>query len=253
MLRRLNALFKSPRPAPAFDAPLAPDAPFYAVGDIHGRADLLAGLMERLDADHAARGAAAEAVVFLGDYIDRGDNSAEVLARLRQAAPLPVICLAGNHEQMLLDFLDRPEERGQRWLANGGLQTLASFRIGGLSEGAGGAALTAAADQLRAALGADTEAWLRGLPRTWQSGNVVCVHAALDPAAPVEAQDDRTLIWGHRDFLTTPRGDATWVVHGHTITDRAGPVAGRIPLDTGAWYTGRLTLGFVGPGTCEIL
>ena len=122
-----------------------------------------------------------------------------------------------------------------------------------ISDRTEGTALIDAADQLRTALGPETETWLRGLPRTWQSGNVICVHAAMDPAAPLDSQEVRTLIWGHRDFLTAPRSDGRWVVHGHTVVDEAGPTLGRIPLDTGAWYTGRLSLGFVGLGVCEIL
>ena len=113
--------------------------------------------------------------------------------------------------------------------------------------------LTEASHRLEEALSERLLDWLRGLPLMYRSGNICVVHAAMDPHLDPEDQSSQVMLWGHNEFLTTPRDDDLWVVHGHTVVDEAGPVQGRIPLDTGAWYTGRLTLGFVGPGACEIL
>ncbi len=226
-------------PKPTFEAPLAPDVPFCAVGDIHGRADLLPGLLERM-----RQGApSATKLIFVGDYVDRGDQSREVLDRLRtlqRERPEEVICLMGNHERMLLDFLDDPAAHGPRWMRHGGLQTLASYRVGGVRETGEGAQWIAARDAFRSALG-QSEDWLRNLPLLWQSGNVAVVHAAADPALAMDAQADRALLWGHKHFDSTPRTDSVWVVHGHTIVDEPYAQSGRIAIDTGAYATGRLT------------
>src|SRR6056297_3043781 len=112
---------------PGFTAPIMPDRPFVAVGDIHGRADLLADLGRRLEAE-----CPDWPVVFLGDYVDRGDQSRDVLDMLMSVSETgssPVHCLMGNHERMLLDALDDPERAAPRWLRNGGLQVLAGFGI----------------------------------------------------------------------------------------------------------------------------
>ncbi|WP_323764789.1 metallophosphoesterase family protein [Marinovum sp.] len=235
-LKTLLSAFRSPRPA-AF-GPVAPESGFYAVGDIHGRLDLLDRVLADLPDDLP--------VVCVGDYIDRGEDGAGVLRRL-QARP-DIIALRGNHEDMLLGFLDAPQEKGARWIRNGGLQTLASFGVTGITQTTNGIDLKIAADALRRAMGPALIDWMRMLPLMHQSGNVTVVHAGADPALPLDQQDHRTLTWGHRDFLTTPRRDGHWVVHGHTIVDQASATEGRIAIDTGAYATGRLTVARVTPG-----
>lgn len=232
-------------PRPKFDAVLAPDAPFFVVGDVHGRADLLTGLLPRLEDSTRATH-----LVFVGDYVDRGDQSREVLELLQDLhsrTPDRVVCLMGNHERMLLDFLEEPEVHGPRWLRHGGLQTLASYRISPVSGPASSEKWADVRDNFRAALG-PTESWLRALPLVWQSGNVAVVHAAADPALPIGDQYERTLLWGHEDFETVPRRDSVWVVHGHTITDVPQSAQGRIAVDTGAYATGRLTAAHIESG-----
>lgn len=263
MLNRLRSLFSSPigsrpSPAPAFDAPLAPDRPFYALGDIHGRADLLETALEWVESDRAARDemGPAPVLILLGDYVDRGEQSAQVLDRLfalQRDHPDRVVCLMGNHEKMMLEFLDDPAGRGTRWLRNGGLQTLASYRIGGLAERADAEDLMEACEALEKALPKGMEAWLRGLPLRWQSGNICCVHASMDPDLPPAEQNARSLLWGHRDFFTRARTDGIWVLHGHTIVPAPERAGGRIAIDTGAYATGRLTAAALSPGTCRFL
>lgn len=234
------------RPAPTFDAVPAPEGTVYAIGDIHGRDDLLVRLLDRLSAD-----APAAPLVFLGDYVDRGENSAAVLRRLaglKSQWSGPVIALMGNHERMMLDFLAAPEDSAARWLRNGGLQTLASFSVGGITEAPGPDEARAAADRLRDAMGADLVDWVEGLALQHASGNVHFVHAAADPAMPMAVQEPRTLLWGHPAFAGTPREDGQFVVHGHTVVEAPGVSAGRVAVDTGAWFTGRLTAARIAPG-----
>lgn len=227
-----------------------PDRALYVVGDIHGRDDLAAHLIDQIETDIAEHGVPDPRIVFVGDYVDRGDASAQVLERLHALEATNsdrFVCLSGNHEEMMLDFMDEPGT-GPRWLRNGGLQTLASYRIGGVTETSDETALADAAARLREALGAELEAWLRGLRMTVRSGNVVVVHAALDPRLAPEGQSDHVLTWGHPAFLRAPRTDGLCVVHGHTIVDHAELLPSRIPVDTGAVFTGRLTAAVLMPG-----
>lgn len=240
-----DALTAGRRPDPA---PIRPDAAFWAIGDIHG----CAGLFDRLLDEMFDIGKPAASLVLLGDYIDRGDSSAQVLRRLHgiqaEVGPDALICLRGNHDQMLIDFLDGPDTAGPRWLRHGGLQTLASFGVPGPRQSAQAAHWLEARDRLREAMGADLEAWLRGLPHHWQSGNVFACHAGIDPDLPVQAQPRKVLMWGHPDFGRVPHDDAIWVVHGHTIVKTAQTIDGRIELDTGAYATGCLSAALIEPG-----
>lgn len=219
------------RPPAVSMSPPRPATPFIAIGDVHGRVDLLEQLLDRIDPDIP--------ILCVGDYVDRGEHSAEVLRLLM--ARSDITCLMGNHEDMLLSFLRDPVRYGPHWLRNGGLQTLASFKVFGLTETAPEHALEFAGQQLADAMGADLIKWITELPTQWQSGNVAVVHAGADPAVPMNAQTRRTLIWGHADFATDLRQDGIWVVHGHTIVDHAQMGAGRISIDTGAYATGRLS------------
>ncbi|UWQ19979.1 metallophosphoesterase [Jannaschia sp. W003] len=229
---------------PAFrDGTPVPDRCVYAVGDLHGRADLLELMLDRIAADVDEGRRADAALIFLGDYVDRGERAAAVVSRLRglqRAEPGRVVALMGNHERMMLDFLEDPVQRGRRWLRHGGVQTLASYGVLGAAEDSGPAVLRRAAEALRAAMPAGEAAWLAALPALWRSGDLVCVHAGADPAAPPEAQPAETLIWGHPRFEAAPRGDGVWVVHGHTVVDAPRVERGRIAVDTGAWFSGRL-------------
>lgn len=243
----LNRLFGAK--GPQFNARIMPDAPFFAIGDIHG----CAGKMHRLLAHIAAKDSDAP-TVFVGDYVDRGEQSADVVRHIMEMdAAENVICLIGNHEEMLLNVLDDPQKHGARWLRYGGLQTLASFGVSGVATGATGGALDQAATQLRAAMGDVMIDWLRGLPTYWQSGNVAVVHAGADPTLPMVQQSAKTLRWGHPDFEDVVRTDGTWVIHGHTIVERPQTAAGRIAIDTGAYATGRLTAANVTDGDVTFL
>ena len=185
--------------------------------------------------------------------MDRGERSAEVLNwlfSLQTELPDLITCLMGNHERMMLDFSMIRSGAGHRWLRNGGLQTLASYQIGGVHERSDAETLVDASHRLEEAMPDGLQDWLRGLPLVFQSGNVCVVHAAMDPHLRPEDQPRQVMLWGHNEFLSTPRDDGLWVVHGHTIFREPQIAPSRISIDTGAYHSGRLTVAAIGPGTC---
>ncbi|MFK5997219.1 MAG: metallophosphoesterase family protein [Rhodobacterales bacterium] len=220
-------------------AAYTPERPLYVVGDIHGCYDLLELVIDRIVED---AGDVGYDLVFVGDYIDRGEHSRAVIETLHKISQLAfVTCLCGNHERLLTGFLDDPAKNGRRWMRNGGLQTLASFGVGGVTETSSDEAMQLACDQFRTALGPYAP-WLRALPVSFVSGNIFVTHAGANPNLPIEAQPEKTLLWGHPAFLREPRLDGIWVVHGHTIIDEPVDGDSRISIDTGAYATGRLTV-----------
>ncbi len=231
---------------PGFDAPLAPERPLAVIGDVHGRDRLLGRLLGQV----AERSPEAQ-VILVGDLIDRGEQSADVLRRVAERGDL--VSLKGNHEAMCLEFLEDPEAYGPRWLFNGGLQTLASFGVGGVTERSRGDALREARDRFETALGGEMIAWLKSRPVWWRSGNVAVTHAGANPARPLEEQEEQSLIWGHPRFGEVPRRDGLWIVHGHTILPEPEVEDGRIGVDTGAYVTGRLTAALIGAGSVEFV
>jgi serine/threonine protein phosphatase 1 len=231
MRRLLSRLLGKPR-QPFNPDPLDVPGPVGIIGDVHGRADLLSALVGRLDGK--AR------ILLVGDYIDRGEESAQVLDYL--IARPEIECLMGNHEAMCLAFLDNPMKHGARWLRNGGLQTLASF---GVPASPDPDSFPGVRDALARSMGDERIDWLRALPLFRQVGNLVVTHAGADPARPFPEQEDRSLLWGHPDFGRTPREDGLWVAHGHVIVDDPFVRDGRIAVDTGAYATGRLTAALV--------
>lgn len=199
----------------------------YAIGDIHGALHKLQTLLARCQHHAAGR---PRRYVFLGDYIDRGPDSAGVLRTLREImASLPdtvaVIALMGNHEAMLLAALDGTLDPAH-WLGEGGVMTLRSYGV------------TRARDLPHA----DVD-WLRTLPLTHDDGRRLFVHAGIDPRVPLDAQDANDLIWIREPFLSDARDHGRLVVHGHTPLASGVPDlrTNRLNLDTGAVFGGPLT------------
>lgn len=234
----------------------APAEPLYVVGDVHGCFDLLNAALERIEAHAGAHNITSSKLVLLGDYVDRGPQSAQVLEciyTLQQNAPDRVICLMGNHEKMMLEFIDDPVGRGARWLKFGGADTLASYGIPALKKKADVEDITEASMALEEAMPKGLQDWVRALPLSFQNGNIACVHAAMDPDDAPDAQSDRVMLWGHRDFMTVSRDDNIWVAHGHTIVKSPSCQNSRIALDTGAYQSGHLSVAALSSGQCEFL
>lgn len=217
----------------------------YVIGDIHGDDRRLCLLLDQIEAD--ARAAQTDpTLVFVGDYIDRGEDSRRVLERvfaLSETKRGQVICLMGNHERMLLEFLSNPRRTGL-WLRCGGLQTLASYGVGQITEAADAEDRERAAMDLRRRMEASAPGildWLRARPRSWQNGNLFVSHAGGSPTMPIPLQTDRDLVWGHPQFGQVPRSDGFWAVCGHWTVPRPKAADGTILIDTGAGQGGDLT------------
>lgn len=214
-----------------------PGERLYAIGDIHGRADLLDQLLVRIDED--ADGAARR-LIFLGDYVDRGPESKDVIERLIaiQAAEATAVFLKGNHEAAMIDFIDAPEEN-EEWLLWGGDNTLLSYGVGPVGLPSAGAL---AAD-LRRALPPSHETFLRSLPLTATFGDYFFAHAGVRPGVALDAQSEEDLLWIRKEFHDAPadlRPDKT-IVHGHQPMRKAQDLGWRIAVDTGAVWSGVLT------------
>lgn len=227
--------------------PPRPDEPLAIIGDIHGRDDLLEKLLNDI-----GRELPAARIICAGDVIDRGPSSAQALRRLRALGGDAVV-LRGNHEQMLLDFLDAPGLNGAAWLRGGGASTLGSFGIQALIGALDPRILLQAHIALKDALSDGLEAWLRGLPLFWRSGNVAVVHAGADPRTPIEQQNPHYLMWGHPGFARRTRTDGVWVVHGHTIVSEPKIGAGTVSIDTGAYQSGNLSAALITEGSIHFL
>lgn len=216
-----------------FDADIQPDERLFVIGDVHGRSDLLLKLLEK--APEGVR------MVFVGDLIDRGDDSAKVLSIVHKLCDSGAICVMGNHERMMLDFLHLPEKNFRTWIRYGGFQTLQSFGVQLNKVAIDAKNFEGVRDQLCEALPDGMEIWLRNLPTHWSSGNVHIVHAAADPEIAMDYQNSQVLCQGCRNFFHKVRKDGQWVVHGHTIVEHPVVEAGRIAVDTGAYLSERLT------------
>lgn len=232
--------------------PPAPNEIVYVVGDIHGSIDKLEKLLTQIDEDSSRNGGAESRVVFVGDYIDRGESSADVLrfmAHVTTTYPGKLVGLIGNHERMLLDFLSDPTGSAKRWIRHGGLQTLASFGVGaGLTTDSRNAGdLLDAAGDLMEAMGQELVDWMNDLPLSWSSGTLWVVHAGADPRKAMTAQSPSTLMWGTEAFLKQDRKDGQWVAFGHQPFETPFAEAGRIAVDTGAVYGGALTAARIDP------
>lgn len=214
----------------------------YAVGDIHGRSDLLESLLGRI-VDHAAGLPAGtrRRLVFLGDYVDRGPDSRGVLDMLCRPPPpgFERVCLMGNHEEFLSGFLRDPGD-AVAWLANGGRQTLVSY---GIPEEAIDTLRRVDLGRALAALMPPAHRrFLEGLDLIHLSGTYLFVHAGIDPDVPLHRQGPETLLWIRQPFLDSaaPFGGRV-VVHGHTVCGEPQVRPNRIGIDTGAYASGRLT------------
>lgn len=242
MIQRLRNAFAS-EPAASARPRVSENVRVYAIGDIHGRHDLMIAMLEAIIEDFEARRDDRRCeIVFLGDYIDRGDHPRQVIDTLMHIvgddAP-GVVALRGNHEDALLDFLRSPLQ-AQGWLDFGALQTIADYGVTQPPRTPSHDDLFALRDALEAAMGEHVD-FLRSLPSHSRSGDVVFAHAGLDPGDVQTLSNHRAMIWGHPSSEADMPAPGKLLVHGHF--DAPDPVdrPGRICVDTGAYYTGRLT------------
>lgn len=219
----------------------------YAIGDIHGRLDLLDALLASIEADDAARGPAATRIVFLGDVVDRGPDSAAVIDRLMtvaQARPTTAF-LKGNHEEVFLLALDGDREALRLFCRIGGRETILSYGID--PDRYERLDYDALAQWIADAVPAAHREFLGAFEDMVVVGDYAFVHAGVRPDVALAEQRGADLRWIRNTFLNHTGGFAKTIVHGHTISDDMDRGHGRIGIDTGAYATGRLTaLGLEG-------
>jgi serine/threonine protein phosphatase 1 len=213
----------------------------YAVGDIHGRLDLLNALLAEIEADIAARPPVKTFIIFLGDLIDRGPESAGVVERLRTFRPTyarPVF-LGGNHEEVLLEILHGKLGVLPSWLKFGGAECAESYGID--VEALRQADERKAIEMVRAKVPRAHREFLESFADTFRFGDYLFVHAGIRPGVALDDQDRKDLRWIRDPFLSDAKEHGFVVVHGHTIVEAVVEQPNRIGIDTGAYRTGVLT------------
>lgn len=215
----------------------------YAIGDLHGCRGLYRALEAEIVADARASGYdGPKLIVSLGDVVDRGPDSAGLIADLIGPAPdgFRRVVLRGNHEDKMDDFLDDPD-RHRIWLKFGGDATLRSYGLQPEDEERGFDLPTSRlVAMIRTAIPAEHRAFLKDLPLALMLGRYILCHAGIDPAQRIDAQDPDQLMWGDPSLVDGVEGLPT-VVHGHVVTDEPLVTPARINIDTGAYMSGRLT------------
>jgi serine/threonine protein phosphatase 1 len=237
MIQAFRKLF---RPEPEMHQPSVPPGErIYAVGDIHGRRELFDALIAAIERDDDCRVHVRTTIILLGDLIDRGEDSAGVVAAARAlASRRNVRILCGNHEEMLLRSLDDLDML-RRFLRFGGRETLLSYPVD--QQAWDGATMKEAQQLLRQAIPASDIAFIRRFEDWVTCGDYLFVHAGIEPGVPLEQQTHHTLRWVRKPFLDYQGDFGHVVVHGHTIVDEAEVLHNRIAIDTGAFMSGRLT------------
>ena len=212
----------------------------YVIGDIHGRADLLDQMVEKIAADMQQYPGGKCLTITLGDYVDRGPDSRGVLDRLaRNPFPTFYVALKGNHELLFETFLQDPSV-GNHWRGLGGLETIYSYGVpvSALMTGQGFEDACAA---LRTAIPNEHVRFLSSLRTSLTIGNFFLCHAGVRPGIPLERQNVDDLLWIRDEFLTSTVNFGKIVIHGHSPNESPEVRSNRINIDTGAFATGRLT------------
>ncbi|MEL7447243.1 MAG: metallophosphoesterase family protein [Pseudomonadota bacterium] len=237
MLNSLRQLFRS---KPSTRQPAVPEGSrYYVIGDIHGRHDLFRAMVDAIEADDAELPPADTTVVLLGDLVDRGPDSAGVIATTKEwQKKRNIRILAGNHEEMFLESFEDIDVL-RHFLKHGGRETVMSY---GLSKKQFNAMtleeLFAMLPQLVSQAERD---YVAGFEELIVAGDYLFVHAGIDPLIPIDAQKRKDLLWIRDRFLKHEGPLEKVVVHGHTIFDRVMDCGNRIGIDTGAFRSGVLT------------
>lgn len=245
----ISKLLRGRRPSPREPQAAIPgDQRIYAIGDIHGRLDLLEQLVERIAADDAGRGASDTTLIFLGDLVDRGPQSAQVVEYLMQLeqrrAPGSTRFLLGNHEEVFLAALE--DEKALRFFIRiGGKETILSYGIA--AERYNSLDYADLRAELQAQVPAEHVAFVSRFEDLILVGDYAFVHAGIRPSEPLDRQRAKDLRWIREEFIEHSGPLEKLIVHGHTITADVEVTPNRIGLDTGAYASGKLTaMGFEG-------
>ena len=213
------------------------------VGDVHGCLDELEQVLAKLNGSTSTTN--SRILIFLGDLIDRGPKSRQVIERVlneRDARSRggEVRLIRGNHEQLLLDFMAEPEHNGGLWLRNGGLETLRSYGVF-VDPGISGKKLKFCRDELLQKLPSSHLTLLQTSQFACSFGDYFFCHAGVDPDIPLKSQAEKTLLWTRDNKALDNQTLEKLVVHGHTPVKEASSRVGHINIDTGAYLTGKLT------------
>ncbi|MEL7467389.1 MAG: metallophosphoesterase [Pseudomonadota bacterium] len=224
--------------------PIEAESPIYVIGDVHGRDDVLVPLIDQIMQDAASQPStgATPQLVFVGDMVDRGPGTRGVIEFLMAVQDWPELethFLVGNHELMMLQFINDPV-MGRRWLRYGGYETVQSYDIGRVGDLSDDHELRRVAETFQLALGPHL-AFIEDLKPWHLNGNLLITHAGADPGLSPAQQTIDALVWGVPSFYQHARTDGLWVVHGHTIVEEPLVRDGRISVDTGAYQSGTLT------------
>jgi serine/threonine protein phosphatase 1 len=237
----LKRIFSKPKPAVPWTARAPDGVRIYAVGDIHGRRDLLDQLLSQIEADDDAREPATTQIIFLGDLADRGDDSAGVIDRLIAlgAANDAVQFIFGNHEELLMRAWEGDPRAAGVFNRNGGRDTMLSYGID--PDVYDNASLEDLVAIIRRAIPRSHIEFLRSF-RDWiVAGDYLFVHAGIRPGVPIEDQEVSDLRWIRGDFTRYQGAHDKMVIHGHSITEEVDDQPNRIGIDTGAFMSGKLT------------
>jgi serine/threonine protein phosphatase 1 len=241
---------------PRLEDPTLPEGQLlYAVGDIHGRPDLLADILRQIEQDaRASEAVERPTLVFLGDYVDRGPDSRAVVDMLLGGLPkgFETHFLKGNHEVILLDFL-ADAMRLEHWLVNGGEATMRSYGVDTEHLGRSGASPEKWRESFAEALPETHLRFFESLELSVSFGDYLFVHAGVKPGVPLAAQQEVDLIWIRGPFLNSAEPFGKIVVHGHTPGNEPVMRSNRIGIDTGACFTNRLTALRLKDGSREFL
>lgn len=226
------------------DAPLpsvGEDMRVYAIGDIHGRDDLFAELLDRIAQDEADRPPLPRLLILLGDLVDRGPQSAQVVERAMALArsDAQVRFIKGNHEEMFIAAARGDAQAARFFRRFGGIETLASFGLP--PEESAAMSDEALAQWMLVDIPRDPIDFLDGFVDMLPLGDYLFVHAGVRPRIALDAQNPADLRWSRDDFLTYRRHFGKMIVHGHSISEDVDIQPNRIGIDTGAFRSGRLT------------
>lgn len=220
------------------------DTVIYAIGDIHGCLGLLAAIQDRIAEDARRRSARRKEVVYLGDYVSRGEDSRGVVDRVREWRPdgFERITLKGNHEDLLLRFLAGELDAGRHWFDYDGLDALAGYGVAIPDRRArDDTSVAVLRERFACALPKPHLDFFRSLRTGYRAGDYCFVHGGVRPGVPLTKQSDHDRMWIRKSFLDSDADHGAVIVHGHSISAQPVVRHNRIGIDTGAYHSGVLT------------